>query len=108
MLTAKKNGKSVDLAYTFGDTFKFGISSEEELSSGTIARFQVSRLGGEYDLVVDKTFDTAERPIIIFLSSSEAKRLKEGNIYNYRISFIDRENNIITQISGDIEVKWGA
>lgn len=108
MIKMKKTSGDIQIEYTKGDTFMFGVTSEENFESGMKLRLQISPSGDTDNIVITKTFPLSENKCIVTLTESEANLLVIGTIYDYRLTFINANNTASTTISGLLNIKWGA
>lgn len=88
------------------DTFSLAIESENGFESGTKLKFQVAE-NEDGELLVDKIFTLNGTIFQIKLIKEEKEKLGLGE-YIYRIVLLSPDESVITQKSGELEVKWGA
>lgn len=101
----KYNG---DISYTKGDTFKLSITPafEGAFTEGTQLRFVIAQTEMT-EPTIDKVFELNDDfTFTLTLSSNEISKLIIGD-YLYKMTLI-KNNTIVTEKSGNFEVKWGA
>lgn len=94
-----------NILYTYGDTFQINVSGSM-ISAGDVLRFQITR-NEQNDILIDRKYHESDNSFNVILSDSDINKLTIGE-YVYRISIINRNNEIITRNSGHFIVKWGA
>lgn len=104
----RTSGDTINIAHTAGDTFKFVAAPDEEVSEATQLRLQISQNGRTDNIIVTKLFNLSNNEFTVELSSEDLAPLVAGSEYMYRLTFINPTGEIITTISGDFIVKWGA
>ena len=97
------NGKKI--AYTKGDTFELEVNSDN-FESGDTCLFVVAENEGSEPLV-KSTFSLLNGSFTLTLTSAEKNRLTLGN-YIYKIVVTALDGTVVTTVSGDFIVKWGA
>ncbi|MBR6523639.1 MAG: hypothetical protein IKT39_03395 [Clostridia bacterium] len=86
------------------DTFLLTVDSENGFEAGTSLKFQVAK-DEDGELLIDKIFSPDGATFQIELTEEEKPALGE---YVYRIVLMSADKSVITQKSGQLEVKWGA
>ena len=86
------------------DTFLLTVEAENGFEMGTSLKFQVAK-DEEGELLIDKIFSLNGTFFQIELTEEEKPDLGE---YVYRIVLLNLDGSVITQKSGQLEVKWGA
>lgn len=107
MLDLKRTPTGLDIDYTEGDTFKFGLTVGEEYENVHSLRLQIIKAGINEDVLVEKTYTPSGNIFTIQLAYSDTVKLIAGTSYEYRLSFY-RGSEVVTTISGMLNVKWGA
>ena len=108
MINFKNTKTGLDIEYTKGDTFSFNIECEDEIPEGSTMRLQISPNGNVNNIILYKNFNTNNNMFSVTLTQDETELLNIDEVYQYRFTFIDIYGNIITNISGNLIVKWGA
>lgn len=103
----KINKYNGDISYTKGDTFRLPITPAfEGAFEGAQLRFVIA-LSETTEPTIDKLFDVNDdMRFTLTLSSAEISKLNIGD-YLYKMTLI-KNNTIVTEKSGNFEVKWGA
>ena len=102
------SGDNIDILHTEGDTFKFVITTEE-MPENTSLRLQISPTGRASDgKLIVKTFPISNNEFSVELNHDEIKGLVSGSEYCYRLTVFTVDGEIITTMSGNLIVKWGA
>ena len=107
MLNVTKTNTGLNIDYTKGDTFKLGITVGEDYENIQSIRLQIIKAGMPNEVIVEKTYTPTENVFTIQLSYSDTVKLSEGASYEYRLTFY-RGSDVITTLSGMLNVKWGA
>ena len=100
-----KNG---NILYHSGDYFE--LYAMPVSTTNDKLRFQIADKDGE--IMIEKKYTITDTDIlatgkyVITLASSETKLLKLENIYLFRFSFIDSNENADTALSGNLIVEW--
>ena len=102
------SGDTINISHTAGDTFKFVAAPEENMPDATRLRLQVSQNGRTDNILVEKSFTVSDNQFTVELTSDELAPLASGSEYCYRLTIFSTTGEIITTISGDLIVKWGA
>ncbi len=108
MLTIKETKTGTDIEYSKGDTFEFTVSSTDILPDGTSIRFQISQNGDTDDILLEKTYALKDNRFYITLDNTDIAKLDINNLYQYRLTLFSIDNSIMTNVSGNLLVKWGA
>ena len=108
MFKFKKTNNGLDIEYSKGDTFAFNFECDESIAEGTTLRLQISPNGNTNHIIIEKKFDLEMDKFSIALSEAESNVLNIDEVYQYRFTFFDVLGNKITNISGNLIVKWGA
>lgn len=104
----KINKTTGDISYTKDDTFKIIVYQKYEntFDASSKLRFVIAETE-ESDYIIDKTFNVNENlNFTLILTDKERAKLNIDN-YIYKMVLL-KDNNVVTQISGHLEVKWGA
>lgn len=88
------------------DTFLLTVESESGFEADVTLKFQVAE-NEESQMLVDKIFTPSGTLFKIELTKEEKQKLSLGE-YVYRIILLGPDGSVITQKSGELEVKWGA
>lgn len=86
------------------DTFVFTVESENGFEPGAVIKFQVAK-DEDDKLLVDKSFNLDGTLFKIELNKEEKPDIGE---YIYRLLLLSTNGSVITQKSGELEIKWGA
>lgn len=97
------NGKKI--AYTQGDTFELEVNSDD-FETGDTCLFIIAE-NESAEPIVRSTFSLTNGSFSLALTSAEKNRLVLGN-YIYKIVVTALDGTVVTTISGDFIVKWGA
>lgn len=108
MLTIKETKTGINIEYSKGDTFEFTISSEEVIPDGTTMRLQISPNGDTDDVLIEKTYSLKDNRFYITLDKSDISKLDINHLYQYRLTLFAIDGSIMTNVSGNLLVKWGA
>ena len=103
MIKILNEGQTIE--YTKGDTFELEVEADEAIPNSTL-KFTIST--DETSLpIIDSQFSYTDDKFEIILTSREKESLDVGN-YIFKLSLTDSNGKIITYLSGDFIVKWGA
>lgn len=102
------SGDNINILHTAGDTFKFVAAPDEEIPEATSLRLQISQNGRTDNILVEKSFTISNNEFTIELDVEELAPLIAGSEYYYRLTMFTISGEIVTTISGDLIVKWGA
>ena len=97
-----------NISYTKNDTFSLKIYPKYDgaFEDGMQLRFIIAK-NKDDTAIVDKTFNiNSDMTFTLTLLNTDKQKLNYGDYY-YKMILI-KNNNVITQKSGDFEVKWGA
>lgn len=97
-----------DIEYSIGDTFDLPIfpSTADEFSAGMQLLFVVAE-STQSTAIIEKTYSIREDLTFnIVLSESDKQKLPLGE-YVYKI-ITYKNNKVVTEASGYLNVKWGA
>ena len=97
-----KNG----LSHTKGDTFLFEVTANEAFSEGSTLKFTVAKNEDETP-VISNNYSLSNNTFSVSLSETDEKKLDIG-IYVFKMTVLNLSGQIITQASGELEIKWGA
>ena len=104
----KINKYNGDISYTKGDTFRLPITPAYEgaFTAGMQLRLVIAR-NEMSEATIEKTLDINDNlTFTLILSNDEISKLNFGE-YLYKIILI-KNNTVVTEKSGNFEVKWGA
>ena len=108
MIQFKNTKTGLDIEYSKGDTFVFNFEADGSIPQGSSLRLQISPNGNVNDIIIEKFFELSDNKFSVRLTEAEIKLLNIDEIYQYRFTFLDAGGNKITNISGNLIVKWGA
>ena len=108
MIRFKETKTGLDIEYSKGDTFAIDFEADESIPKGSSLRLQISPNGNVNDIIIEKFFDLNENKFSVRLTNAEIDVLSIDEVYQYRFTFLDVGGNKITNISGNLIVKWGA
>ena len=100
-----KNG---NIYYSYQDFFE--LSASPTIVTDDSLRLQI--INRDDKIIINKNFSLQDTDIlptgqyIIQLSESESELLKLDNIYKYRLSFINSEQQPDTRLSGELYIEW--
>ena len=97
-----KNG----ISHTKGDTFLFEVTTNEQFSEGLTLKFVVAE-NEESKLIIQNNYYVSDNKFLVSLNESDESKLDIG-IYVYKMILLNLSGQIITQASGELEIKWGA
>ena len=99
--------KDNTIEYTKGDTFDLIVDASSEFLEGDTLRLIIaeSETAGPN---IDNTYALSSDGVFILTFSEQDKKKLEIKPYVYKLILGDINNRIITQVSGDFLVKWGA
>lgn len=86
------------------DSFLLTVQSENGFEPNVTLKFQVAE-NEDSELLIDKSFSLKGTYFQVELTKEEKPGLGE---YIYRIMLLSPDGSVITQKSGEFEVKWGA
>lgn len=95
-----------DIEYTKGDTFRLGITTDDGFDENSQLDFIVSE-NEDSAPVINKTFSLSGDSFEIELTVEDTGKLVYGD-YIYKLVIHTPTGEIITQMSGNFKVKWGA
>lgn len=95
------------IEYTKDDDFNMKVESESELTTNDRLRFVIAKDETSEPVVDNSYFVNSDLTFILTLSSEDKERLLLGD-YIYKLILISADGKVITQLSGDFIVKWGA
>lgn len=108
MIIFRDTKTGLNIEYSKGDTFSFIFESSDAIPEGSTLRMQISPNGNVNNVILEKKFNVSDNKFNILLSNEEVDGLNIDEVYQYRFTFIDVNGNVITNISGNLIVKWGA
>lgn len=95
-----------DISYTQGDSFELNLTLTNQTQIPANVRFQIAQNDGD-DIIINKNYKVSEYAAVVTLETSDINKLSNGD-YIYRLSVVGDDNSVITQLSGNFKVKWGA
>ena len=108
MIQIKDVGNNrLKINYTTGDTFKFAIADDSGVQNGTTLRFQISPDGERGTMLISRIYSANGDTFTVSLTTAEAAQLLPGHTYDYRLTFISAAGEVLTTISGLLDVIWG-
>lgn len=108
MIQFKNTKTGLDIEYSKGDTFAFNIEADGDIPQGSSLRIQVSPNGNINNIIIEKFISLSENSFAVKLTETELNALNIDEMYQYRLTFLDTGGNKITNVSGNLIVKWGA
>lgn len=95
------------IEYTKDDTFELTVFADNEIDAGTKLRFIIAKSETQ-EPIIDILYEMNNQAEFgIFFSEDEKKKILIGD-YLYKMILIGVDGSVITQLSGDFIVKWGA
>lgn len=107
MLSLITTKLGTNIEYSKGDTFSFTVSSEDIIPDGTNMRLQISPNGNTDNVLIEKIYTLKDNRFYIVLDKADIAKLDINNIYQYRLTLLELNGDIFTNLSGDLLVKWG-
>ena len=106
MIQIIKKPNSADIYYTKDDTFKITVGSNGEFEEGSSLKFIIAK-NEEENPLVEEIFQLNENVFDITLNNPNKDKLAIGE-YIYKIVLTNSSGEVVTQVSGNFIVKWGA
>lgn len=98
------NGTNIE--HTKGDTFRLEVAADYIFPEGEKLRFTVSRNEKNTPLI-ERTFDLSNGIFVVTLDKETENLLALGD-YIYKLTELSLSGSVVTQLSGEFRVKWGA
>lgn len=98
------NGTNIE--YTKGDTFRLEVAGEYEFPEGERLRFTISQ-DEKSTPKIERSFDLTDGIFVVTLDKVEESALELGD-YIYKLTELSLSGAVVTQLSGEFRVKWGA